>query len=228
MSILAKLLGSHAPFELLSKHLDKVMLCVDLVKPLLDAASNQNQDEVKRIAEDVFRLEHEADEIKLKIRDHLPKATLLPVSRGDLLNYLKTQDNLADNVEDLVLSVSQLRFPSCWTDGGMHDELMALADYSVSAAKEAANMLGRFERLRMIGFAGDIIEELREIANRIGQIEAKADRKQFKLVQMVLEIQDPDWHFAYSYVLLQVIRSLGKMADNAESMGDYMRLMIAD
>jgi hypothetical protein len=204
------------------------MQCVDLVKPLLEAANSQNRDELKRIADDVFRLEHEADEIKLKIRDHLPKATLLPVSRGDLLSYLNAQDDLADKVEDLVLSVSSLRFPSGWTDGGMHDELMALAEYSVAAAREAAKMLGRFEKLRMIGFAGNIIEELREIANHIGQIEAKADRKQFKLVQMVLEIDDPNWHFASSYVLLQVIRSLGKMADHAESMGDYMRLMIAD
>lgn len=228
MSILAKLLGTHAPFELLSKHLEKVMQCVDLVKPLLDAASNQDREEVKRIAEDVFRIEHEADEIKLKIRDHLPNSTLLPVSRGDLLSYLNSQDSLADKVEDLVLSISQLQFPSCWTDGGLHDELMALADYSVSAAKEAAKMLAKFEKLRMIGFSGDIIEELRQIANNVGKIEAKADRKQFKLVQMVLEIQDPDWHFASSYVLLQVIRSLGKMADHAESMGDYMRLMIAD
>ncbi len=228
MSILAKLLGSHAPFELLSKHLAKVMQCVELVKPLLNAGNTQNREELKRIADEVFRFEHEADEIKNQIRDHLPKATLLPVSRGDLLSYLKAQDGLADKVEDLVLSISQLHFPEGWKDNGLHDEMMLLADHAVNAAKEASRMLDRFEKLRQKGFAGDIVEELRKVADRVGKIEAKADRQQYKLVQTVLDIQDPDWNFASSYVLLQVIRSLGKIADHAESMGDYMRLMIAD
>jgi hypothetical protein len=228
LSILAKLLGSHAPFELLAKHLQIVMSCVDLVRPLLDAASAGNRDEVKRIADDVFNLEHDADAVKNKIRDHLPKATLLPVSRGDLLSYLNQQDNLADKVEDLVLSASSLQFPSGWTDQGLHEELMKLADFSVEAARKASQMLGRFEQLRKQGFAGDVVEELRQLADQVGKIEAHADRQQYKLVQMVLEIQDPQWSFSSSYVLLQVIRSLGKLADHAESMGDYMRLMIAD
>jgi len=228
LSVLAKLLGSHAPFELLVKHLSVVMKCVDLVKPLLEAAHNQDRDRVKRIADEVFRLEHDADEIKNQIRDHLPKATLLPVSRGDLLSYLNEQDNIADKVEDLVLSASQLRLPAGWKDDGFQRELMILADCSIAAAKEAASMLDRFEQLRKKGFAGDIIEELRKLANEVGMLEWKADKQQYKLVQLVLEHGDPSWPFATSYVLLQVIRALGKLADHAESMGDYMRLMVAD
>ena len=70
MNILAKLLGSSSPFVLLQQHLDKAMECVGYVKPLLDAALDGDQAKVKEMAETVFRVEHEADEIKLHIRDN--------------------------------------------------------------------------------------------------------------------------------------------------------------
>lgn len=228
MSILAKLLGSQAPFEQLVTHLRVVMKCVDLIKPILTAATTGDRETFKKLAEQTFQLEHEADEIKNKIRDHLPKAVLLPVSRSDLLAYLKNQDSLADKVEDLVLSLSNLRFPNGWSEVGILDDLFELADRAIDAAKHASGMLGRFEELRKKGFAGDIVSELRLTAGEVGKLEWKVDKQQFKLVQKVLDIDEPSWHFASSYVLLHVISALGKLADNAESMGDHMRLMIAD
>jgi uncharacterized protein Yka (UPF0111/DUF47 family) len=47
-------------------------------------------------------------------------------------------------------------------------------------------------------------------------------------VQAVLGVEDPGWPFATSYSLLGIIRAVSKIADHAESMGDHLRLMVAD
>ncbi|MFZ5433290.1 MAG: TIGR00153 family protein [Calditrichota bacterium] len=230
MSILVKLLGSSTPFDLLLTHLRKAMECVDLTKPLLVAATSGNLAEVRNIADRVFKLEHEADTIKNQIRDHLPKSMLMSVSRADFLAYLREQDGLADKVEDLaaMLCMRDLRLPAQWSDGTFRDELLKLADYAVTTARQASAMMNRFEELRRKGFSGETIEELRDEAGAIGHSEWKVDKQQYKLLQMVFGLDDPAWPFVSSYVLLEVIRALGRMADHAEGMGDYIRLMIAE
>ncbi len=41
--------------------------------------------------------------VKKDIRSNLPKSIFLPVARGDLLRFLKEQDNIADSAEDLAV-----------------------------------------------------------------------------------------------------------------------------
>ena len=115
MNILTKLLGHEAPFDQLLAHHRKVMECVELARPLVVASCRGNAEEVRRLAEDVFRLEHEADGIKNTIRDHLPASMMMPVARVDFLNYLREQDGLADKVEDLasMISMRGLVMPQC-------------------------------------------------------------------------------------------------------------------
>ncbi|MBU0509894.1 TIGR00153 family protein [bacterium] len=230
MDILAKILGSSTPFDLLLAHLRKTMECVNLTKPLLDAATSDNMEEVRRIADRVFKLEHEADGIKNQIRDHLPKSMLMSVSRADFLAYLREQDGLADKVEDLaaMLSMQGFRLPAQWSNGTFRNDLLKLADYAVTTAQQASALMIRFGELRRKGFSGEVIEQLREEAMAIGRSEWQVDKQQYKLVQALLTLDDPDWPFASTYILLEIVRALGRLADHAEGMGDYIRLMIAD
>lgn len=230
MSILSRLLGSSAPFELLLAHLRKTMDCVNLTKPLLDAAISGDKETLLRVSDQVFRLEHEADGIKNQIRDHLPKSMLMSVSRTDFLAYLREQDGLADKVEDLaaMLCMREFHLPAQWADGKFRSDLLTLADYAVTSAQQACAMMNRFGELRRKGFSGEEIEKLREEAGAVGHMEWKVDKQQYKLVQSLLALDDPGWPFASTYVLLEVVRALGRLADHSEGMGDYIRLMIAD
>ena len=103
-----------------------------------------------------------------------------------------------------------------------------LLDYSLHAVRQASEMLYQFDELRKRGFSGNIIEHLRKEGGEVGYLEWKVDKQQFKLVQAVLGVDDPAWPFASSYALMGVIRAVSKLADHAESMGDYLRLMVAD
>lgn len=231
MNILSKLLGAPSPFDALLKHLDKVMECVDLIEPMINAAIKGDADEVEELSHAVFRLEHEADEIKNTIRDNLPRDLLLPVSRIDFLAFLREQDSLADKTEDLamMLSIRQMKVPGDCDNGSCADELRHLASHAVESAKTVAQMTRRIDELKRHGFKGPVADEMREAAREVGHLEWKADKHQYRLLKRLLKIDDgPDWPFVNSYTLMQVIQALGKLANHAESMSDYLRLMIAD
>ena len=79
------------------------MECVKFVKPMFEAVRDGQYDGLQEIAKQVFKAEHEADIVKDEIRRTIPKRFFLPVYRGDLLGYLKLQDDMADSVEDVAV-----------------------------------------------------------------------------------------------------------------------------
>lgn len=230
MNILSKLLGAPSPFDALLVHLDKVMECVELIEPIVEAALNGEEEKVEELSHTIFRLEHEADDIKNSIRDNLPRDLLLPVSRIDFLAFLREQDSLADKTEDLamMLSIRKLVLPGECGDRDCNSELLHLAHHSVAAAKTVATMTRRIPELRQRGFKGDVAEEMRDAAKEVGHLEWKSDKHQYRLLKSLLVQDEKEWPFVNSYALMQVITALGKLANHAESMSDYLRLMIAD
>ncbi|MCZ6698178.1 MAG: DUF47 family protein, partial [Planctomycetota bacterium] len=96
-------LFGQSPFEPLLHHFQKVRECVTLVRPMLEAIKDGSHDKLDQLKERVFKTEHQADMIKDEIRQVIPRSFCLPVYRGDLLGYLKLQDDMADSVEDLAI-----------------------------------------------------------------------------------------------------------------------------
>ncbi len=230
MNVLMKLLQSNAPFELLVQHNHKGMECIKLIRPILEAATSGNQDRVKEIAKQIFRLEHEADEIKMELRDGLHRGMILPVARGDLLAYLREQDSIPDKVKDMasMLSARPLQLPQACTDNECERKLLELADLSIQAAEQVSGMVDRLDELKRYAFTGKVAEEIREAGKNVGSLESQSDKCQFQLVRLILSIDDPDWKFAASYTLMEIIKSLSKIANHAENISDYLRLMLAE
>ena len=107
-------LFKESPFEPLRYHMKSVMECVAFVKPMFEAVRDGQHDKLQEIARKVFKAEHQADIIKNDIRRTIPKRFFLPVYRGDLLGYIKLQDDMADSVEDIavLLTIKKLPLPA--------------------------------------------------------------------------------------------------------------------
>jgi uncharacterized protein len=230
MNVLSKLLGGPSPFAQLLLHLDKAMECVDLIEPIVEAALAGDEERVKEIGSRIYKLEHEADEIKNSIRDNLPRDLFMPVSRLDYLSLLREQDSLADKAEDLatMLSIRKLRMPDDCEQGPCEMEFRELATHSVVAARSVASMIRRIDKLKNAGFKGPIAEEIREAAVIVGDLEYKSDKNQYRLIRTLLTMDESNWSFAETYVWMQSIQALSKLADHAEKMSDFLRLMIAE
>ena len=112
MTLLDKLFRK-SPFVPIIEHAKKVYECDELINPVIKAWLREDWDEIERLRNEISRKENEADQLKIAIRNSLPKSLFYPVPRGDLLRILGNQDNIADAAEDLcvVLTLRKTKIP---------------------------------------------------------------------------------------------------------------------
>ena len=216
-------LFAKSPFGPLNEHMAAVKKCVDLLKPMFEALIEKDYGRVEELASQISKLEHKADIIKNEIRDHLPKSIFLPVSRTDILNFLKEQDAIADDVEDVgvLLTVRKTYLPA-----ELKDELFAFIDKVLETFELTVQVTGELRLLMESSFGAAEVEKVLELVNRIGKAEWEADTLQFQLAQMMFHLEN-QLSPVDIYILLSVFRQVARLADHAENVGDLLRLMIS-
>ena len=202
----------------------KVKECVDLVGPLMEALLKGDQDKVKTIAKRIFKAEHDADLVKKEIRGHLPKSIFLPVSRGDILRFLKEQDNIADSAEDLaaLLILRKMTVPE-----ELKAELKDFVEKVLETYEMAMTISSEIKILAETSFGGaeahkvmDMIEELKEEEFEADKAQMRAAKKMFSLEKKLDPVSVMMW--------TNIFKELGTLANHAENAGDQMRLMLHD
>ena len=212
-----------SPFGALQNHMEKVKECVDLIEPMMEALFAEDFDEVKRIAKEVMKLEHNADEVKNSIRDHLPKSLFLPVDRRDLLVLLSAQDDVADYVEDLgvIVTLRHTRVPEALRE--------PTGDFVGSVLRvygKSAELVDQLDELLQASFGGPESEKVMHMIEELEKLEWEADKRQYKVAQE-LYTQEGKISNLDIMVLVQALQKLGQIANSAESIGKQVRLFIS-
>ncbi|MGQ9672528.1 MAG: TIGR00153 family protein [Candidatus Aminicenantales bacterium] len=221
MTILTKLFGK-SPFEPLYEHMLKVNECVNLVKPLMEALLADDHKQVSEIAGKIFKAEHEADMVKKEIRNNLPKSIFLPVDRGDMLNFLREQDKIADSAEDLAVLIT-LRKMSVPEE--LRENLRILVEKVLLTCETAMKVSSEIKLLAETSFGGAEAEKVMETIEALKLDEFEADKAQMKLARKMFSIEtklDPVSIFMW----MQIFRELGSLANHAENLGDHLRMML--
>lgn len=221
MSIISKLFGK-SPFEPLYQHMLKVKACVDLVRPLMDAFLKGEQEKVKDVARKIFKAEHDADIVKKEIRSRLPKSIFLPVARGDILRFLKEQDNIADSAEDLaaLLILRKTTVPE-----ELKEKLKNFVDKVLETYEVAMTVSSEIKLLAETSFGGEEAHKVMELIEQLKVKEWKADKAQMTAAKKMFSIEkklDP----VSVMMWMHIFRELGTLANHAENAGDQMRLML--
>jgi len=221
MSIISKLFGK-SPFEPLHQHMLKVKACVGLVRPLMDAFLKGEQEKVKDVAKKIFKAEHDADIVKKEIRGRLPKSILLPVARGDILRFLKEQDNIADSAEDLaaLLTLRKTTVPE-----ELKEKLKNFVDKVLETYEAAMAVSSEIKLLAETSFGGEEAHKVMELIEQLKVKEWEADKAQMKVARKMFSIEkklDP----VSVMMWMHIFRELGTLANHAENAGDQMRLML--
>ena len=219
---LIKDLFKESPFEPLRYHMKTVMECVAFVHPMFEAVRDTQYDDLKALAEKVFKTEHEADIIKDDIRQTVPKRFFLPVYRGDLLGYLKLQDDMADSVEDVavLLTIKNLRLLEPLVKPTF--SYIALIEAVCNKAQEIADYLPALVEGDM---AGKEAEKVLSMVAQVEKAEWKADRSQYKLSQKLFSLED-DMKPSELLLWFRIYGELGQLANFAEKTGDRLRRML--
>jgi len=212
-----------SPFEPLRYHMKTVTECVAYVRPMFEAVRDEKYDDLKDITRKVFKTEHEADIIKDEIRQTIPKRFFLPVYRGDLLGYLKLQDDMADSVEDVavLLTIKNMKLPATLVEPTF--------DY-VTKVEDVCHQTAKIGDYLPTLVEGDMVgKEAENVLAKIAAVEKsewEADRIQYTLSQQLFALED-DMKPSDLILWFRVYGELGQLANFAEKTGDRLRRMLS-
>ncbi len=212
-----------SPFEPLRHHMKTVMECVAFVRPMFEAVRDRRYDELQELANKVFKAEHEADVIKDDIRQTIPKRFFLPVYRGDLLGYLKLQDDMADSAEDIavLLTIKNLLLLE-----PLVDPTFEYVDKVNDVCRQTRAITDYFPTLVEGDMVGDEAEQALSMVAAVEKAEWEADRLQYAVSQKLFALEE---EMKATDILLwfRIYGELGQLANFAEKTGDRLRRMLS-
>ena len=167
-------------------------------------------------------MEHEADLLKHTIREHLPHQYLLPLERSDLLRFLKSQDDIADLVQDfaVLLFIRKTPIHPSLVEGflGFADQILHVSELMMAAAEDLQNLV-------KASFKGAQAKLILDRVSGLDKEEWNADRMQRKLGQRIYELEEKLSPITISFYE-KMLQILSRIADTAENAGDILREMI--
>lgn len=214
--------GKVSPFEPLGQHMKLVRACVDYVLPMFECVREGDFDRLKRLTEDVFKAEHEADKVKNRIRETIPKTFALPVFRGDLLAYLHVQDDLADSAENLavLLTIKKLTMPP-----QLAEDVMAYVRGSLAVCDRLYAAAEHLTELAEHDFGGPGSHVVLQRVAEAEHAEWEADKMQYRLAQKLFALED---ELKPTDIMLwsDVFKELGALANHADKTAERLRRML--
>ena len=221
MTLLDKLFRK-SPFGPIIEHAGKVYECIELINPVIKAWLRGDWDEIERLRNEISRKENEADELKIQIRNKLPKSSFYPVPRGDLLRILSNQDDIADSAQDLcvILTLRKTKLPETLTD-----DFQNLANQVIDICRMLLTANEELDTLMEVSFTGPATEKILKIVDEIGQMEWKSDNKSRELVKKLLSMENQLDPLTIIFIM-KIIEVLGYLANYAENCGDNLRHLI--
>jgi len=221
MSLMGKLFGT-SPIRPMQEHMRAAAACARAVLPLFEDMAAGKSGELSRHRDEINHLEHEADRIKHEIRSQLPRRMMLPVERRDLLEILDCQDTMADLAQDIAGLVDQRRMT---IPPGLEEPLLDLVRRVISACEKARSIIEELDELIETGFSGREVAVVEEKITDLSLIESDTDRMAERIQRSLFEREaELGVGTVFWYDLVNWIAG---MADEAERVGNRLRLLIA-
>ncbi|MDP7287002.1 MAG: DUF47 family protein, partial [Phycisphaerae bacterium] len=157
-------LFGRSPFEPLIEHARKVHECVALVRPVADAVIARDAEMLDKLQHEMSKTEFEADQLKDRIRQALPKRYFLPVNREDVAKFLSEMDKVADDTEDFAIVAT---FRSIVIPDSLKDDFLALVDKVLEVSELLLSVAEELATLQREAFSGpesnDVLMRIQDV-----------------------------------------------------------------
>ena len=219
---LLKLFGQ-SPIKPLQEHMRVVVRCAGEVPGLFEALCAGDDKKIREIRDEIFTLENDADEIKNRLRSHLPKSMFMPVDRGDVLEILDLQDSIADTAQDIA-GMLMVRRPTVLDP--IREPLLDLTQRCLDACNQMAKIMEELDELLETGFRGRESTKVVAMIDELNRIETETDQKAIDLLHKLFE-HEADIDPVSLMVWHRLIRWIGDLANYSEKVGNRLRLLLA-
>jgi len=162
-----------SPFDGLLEHMHVVKKCISMLTDEVIKYYDGNFEGFAKVAEEVSKMEHEADLIKGNIRAHLPRSILMPVDKKYFLWLLREEDSILDHAENLaqLLDLRHTRIPD-----ELREDFKEHARKVAETVEEMEKAVGKVKELVETGFASRIREEVKKLIHNVHKKEWEADQ----------------------------------------------------
>ncbi|WP_106477563.1 TIGR00153 family protein [Phytohalomonas tamaricis] len=216
-------LFGRSPFQPLLEHIVKTSECADLLAVFFDAALAHDWKKADEIRNAISQGEHEADELKTRLRMNLPNSMFLPVPRSDLLELIRVQDEIANKVKD----IAGIMLGRCMSvPEPMVTPMREYLQTAIATVHQARKALYDLDDLLESGFGRNVSDLLITQIRDLHQLEHKADDLQIAVRRQLfaLEADLPPVDVMFLY---QIIDWIGELSDRAERVGARLQILMA-
>lgn len=220
MQSLANLFGE-SPFEHIVEHARKIHECVNLIRPVTEALLVGNMPRLAELQSLMSDTEFEADRIKDDIRQKLTRRIMLPVSREDILSFVRQLDRMGDDAEDfaVVATFRKIELPA-----ELSRDFTGLVDKIIQTSEALLNLAEELARLQKDAFEGSEAERVLAKIHDVCHLEWESDKLSRAFARRYYSL--PGIDPLTVMILDKLCRTLTGIADHAENVGKSLRLMI--
>ncbi len=211
-----------SPFAPLQTHIDLVATCVQALPPLFEALYNNDYTAVEKKAEEIAITEHQADMTKNDIRNNLPKSLYLPIDRGQLLEILALQDNIADKAEDISV-LTTLKKIEIYPP--LKEDFDKFLKKNLETFEVAKAIMHELHQLLESSFGGNEAEKVRSMVDEVAYHEHEADLIQRTLLKKLYSIET-EMHFSTFLLWQKIFHATGDISNLSEKLAYRVRMTL--
>lgn len=218
----ANLFGK-SPITPIQEHMAASHATAAMLLPFFEATNVEDWDKAREIQQQISEQEHVADDLKKQIRLELPKSLFLPVPRGDLLELLSMQDQVANCAKDIagIMIGREMRMPK-----KIRKDMTAFVIASIATSEQALAAINELDELLEAGFGGPEVKLVQKLIKKLDELESKTDKLQIsirgKLFKVEKDLPPVDVMFTY-----RIIEWVGELANKAQKVGSRLQMLLA-
>ena len=214
---------AESPFSGLQEHMEVDNKASEALKSFIKSAVESDWKTAKEHRETIVKLEHQADEIKNNIRNHLPKSLFMSVSRQDILDLVFTMDGIPNVSKDIsgVMIGRKMVIPE-----QMSKQFTDCVNSAIRATHQACDAIKKVNEMQRSGFGGKNASELYDLVAQIEQLEQENDELEISLRNELFKIEK-DLPPVDVIFLYDIINKIGILADISQSLGHILIRLVA-
>ena len=211
-----------SPIAGLQRHFKYVRLGTIALEKVVKYYLDGDKANFKKYAEKVYKYEHQADQVKGNIRNHLPRFIFIPIDKGDFLSLLTEADGVLDSAQDIavLMDMCKTKVPD-----DIKIDILAVMNKAIECVNTLGAAMDMFKFMLESSFGGQTRKDIKKEIHDIHILEHETDKIEKKIAKSLFN--NPDIDPISVIHLLKIVDRMGCIADHAENAADRIRAMLA-
>ncbi len=205
-----------SPFDGLRKHSQLIKSAAGELKKGIHLYTGGDYEKAQKSFDKVAKLEHEADKVKLAVRENLPSFIFMPIRRDDFLHLLKEADSILDYAKDVGVLLHMREEP---IPDFVKEDFKIFSEKVFCSVEKFEELMDAFSELLETSFGKKSKEDIKRLQSEISHMEFEADKVEKDISRALFNYDESPLTAVH---LLKVVDRMDAIADHAENVGDMI------